>query len=204
MPYYIRVLGVHYLDIQLNNLIKRVESEGLSPMFALPEDEQPASWTWLSVSDRERDEELMVIERNPIIEGELGWEELEEFRESVPNFLPASAAVWLSSYFGQVRVIYALQILNAVESDSAWDIVGAIKTAIWEIVGGIIQADAEGCSNEQGAHILWQFSDDVSGDYNMAVWHEGKWITFTMQLDDLKQREAFLSGQLPASAQLLE
>ncbi|RYE89914.1 MAG: hypothetical protein EOO37_04095 [Cytophagaceae bacterium] len=204
MPYYIRVLGVRDPNIHLDNLIKSLKDKDLLPVFGLSEDEQPDSWTWLSVSDRERDEELMVIERNPVVEGELGWEEVEEFKKSTPDFLPASAAAWLNSFFDRVKVIYAFQLLNAVENDSDWKIVSAVQTAIWEQTGGILQADDEGFSNEEAMHILWQFSDNVTGDYSMAVLQRGKWVNFLMQLDDIEQREAFLAGQLPASAQLLE
>ena len=68
-------------------------------------------------------------------------------------------------------------------------------------VGGIIQADNEGFSNEDGYHILWQFADDVSGNWNMAVKNFfGNWTNFTMNLGDQRQREEFWKGSVPKGA----
>lgn len=88
--------------------------------------------------------------------------------------------------------------------DENFQIVGNIKSTIWSKVGGILQADNEGFSNEDGYHILWQFSDDVSGEWNMAVKNFfGKWTNFTMDLGDLKQREEFWAGNVPKKAKKL-
>ncbi len=83
-------------------------------------------------------------------------------------------------------------------------IVSSIKSIIWSKVGGILQSDNEGFSNEDGYHILWQFSDDVTGDWNMAVKNFfGKWINFKMDLSDKKQREEFWAGKVPKNAKKL-
>jgi hypothetical protein len=74
----------------------------------------------------------------------------------------------------------------------------AVRGAIQESAGGIVQADGEGFSNEEGFHVLWQFSDGVKGPWWMAVLRDGEWITFQMQLGNRKHREAFLRGEIPA------
>ena len=146
-------------------------------------------------------EELMQIERNLVIEGELGQEELEEFREDIKDCKPNSAVKWLDKYFDNVKVIYAFQLLNAAMEDQNFEVVGSIKATIWNKLGGLLQADNEGFSNEDGYHILWQFVDNVTGDWNMAVKNIfGKWTNFKMDLGDKKQREEFWLGKVPKNA----
>jgi hypothetical protein len=94
---------------------------------------------------------------------------LEEFISEVDDYQPASAAQWLKEYLPRVRVIYALQLLSGTDVDDGWDSVHTIQGAIWNKSGGILQADLEGFSNEDGHHILWQFSEHVTGPWNMAV-----------------------------------
>jgi hypothetical protein len=82
--------------------------------------------------------------------------------------------------------------------------VSSVKTAIWKKIGGILQADNEGFSNEDGYHILWQFDDDVAGEWNMAVkTFLGNWTTFSMDLGNPEHRKAFKSGKVPATASRL-
>ncbi len=88
--------------------------------------------------------------------------------------------------------------------DENFPIVDSIKSTIWSKVGGILQADNEGFSNEDGYHILWQFSDNVTGEWNMAVKNFfGKWTNFTMDLGDKIQREEFWAGNVPKNAKKL-
>jgi len=62
----------------------------------------------------------------------------------------------------------------------------------------ILQADGEGFTNEEGFHILWQFSDSVSGPWNMGVLQDGTWHHFKMDLGDPDHRAAFMAGEVPA------
>jgi hypothetical protein len=56
----------------------------------------------------------------------------------------------------------------------------------------------EGFSNEKGHHVLWQFSEVVEGEWNVAVLDpDGKWVAFTMDLGNLEHRRAFLDGRVP-------
>ena len=59
------------------------------------------------------------------------------------------------------------------------------------------QADGEGFTNEEGYHIVWQFSDSVSGPWKMGVLQDGVWHHFTMDLGDPDHRAAFLEGSVP-------
>ncbi len=200
MGYYIRVLGTSDTNIHIDDLIIGLENDNLMAKFSFDENEPADNWTVINVANSDGDD-LMQIERNPVVAGELGKEELEEFREDIKNYKPASAANWLDKYFDKVKVIYAFQLLNASFDDNNFPIVTSIKSKIWNKTGGIFQADNEGFSNETGHHILWQFADDVTGNWNMAVKNFfGNWTNFKMDLGDHKQREEFWKGKVPKDA----
>lgn len=203
MGYYVRALGITDPNIHIDELIKGLSNDGLSAKFDLDPTENPDNWTVIGVANSEGDK-LMQIERNPVIKGELGQEELEEFREDIKDCKPNSAVKWLDKYFDKVKVIYAFQLLNAAMEDNNFEIVGSIKATIWNKLGGLLQADNEGFSNENGYHILWQFADNVTGEWNMSVRNIfGNWTNFTMDLGDKKQREEFWAGKVPKSAKKL-
>jgi hypothetical protein len=146
-------------------------------------------------------QELLQIERNPVLAGRLGMAELTEFRGFIRQHQPASAVEWLQRYFDEVKVIYAFEVLTAAAADNNFEIVSAIRTAIWDRTGGILQNDNEGFTNEDGFHILWQFDDDATGDKYCAVLNaDGSWQRFRMDLGDPFQRMAFLGGELPQTA----
>ena len=200
MSYYIRVLGTSDPDIHIDELIDGLSDAGLSAKFSRAELESAAKWSVLLVANKEG-EEILQIERNPIVEGDLGFEELSEFRESVEEYRPTSAARWLMSFFDRVKVIYAFQLLGGAFENDNFTVINSVREIIWNKTGGIFQSDAEGFTNEEGYAILWQFSDDVKGDWNMAVHDgDGKWTRFTMELGDEKQREEFFQGKVPKGA----
>ena len=197
MGYYVRVLGTSDPDIHLDELISSMAVDGLTGRLFLSEKETPERWTVLQVADI-NDDVFMQIERSPVIDGELGEEELDEFRDELKDCKPTSAAKWLEKYFDKIKVIYAFQLLDRSMEDENFAIVASIRTKIWKKVGGILQADNEGFSNEDGYHILWQFNNDVTGEWSMAVRTRfGGWKTFKMELGNTTHREAFLRGKAP-------
>jgi len=203
MPYYIRVLGSQDPNIHFDEFIDALKQDGLTAKFELDPSEQPGKWTMFDLLNQSG-EVLAQIERNRVIDGELGQEELNEFRENIQDFKPTSAVQWLTNFFDNVKVIYAFQLLNAAFNDSNFEIVGSIKAKIWNRTKGILQADEEGFSNEDGYHILWQFSDDVTGDWSCAVLNSaGKWDNFIMDLGDRTQRNEFQNGKVPKNAKRL-
>lgn len=203
MGYYIRVLGTKDVDIHINELIQALEADNMAAKFELDQNEMPGNWTILNILNQSG-EPLAQIERNLVAEGELGKEELDEFKEIIQDYKPTSAVNWLASYFDKVKVIYAFQILNAAFEDDNFEIVSAIKTKIWNKTNGILQADNEGFANEDGYHILWQFSDDVTGDWSCAVINaNGGWDKFVMNLGDTTQRKEFQEGKIPHNVKRL-
>lgn len=202
MGYYIRVLGKNNPSIPVNALNDALKSNNLNASVDVA-DGTGEDWTQIIVRNNEGTD-LFMIEKNEVAEGELGKEEIDEFAEEITDCRPASAVQWLADYFGQVKVIYAFQILGTVDNDEAWEIVGALKSKIWNETHGIIQADNEGFSNEDGYHILWQFSDQVSGPWYMAVKDSaGNWVNFKMDLGNKRQRQEFFEGKVPKGAEII-
>jgi hypothetical protein len=203
MGYYIRILGTSNPNIHIDELKSSLLTDGLTAKFELDQKENPDNWTLINVLNAEG-ECLTQIERNPVIEGELGKEELEEFREEIKDYKPTSAVKWLDKYFDNVKVIYAFQMLNVAFEENNNPIIHSIRESICRKIGGIIQADNEGFSNEDGNHILWQFSDNVTGDWNMAVMNKtGHWENFCMDLGNEKQREQFWEGKVPNGVKII-
>lgn len=118
-------------------------------------------------------QEIAVIERNPVSEGELGADELQEFLDEVPHHKPDSAAAWLQKYLPTVKVIYAFQLLGGTDVDDGWTPLHRLYQAIWSHAGGILQADGEGFSNEEGYTILWQFAESVTGPVELGRYGAG-------------------------------
>jgi len=200
MPYYIRVLGTQDPDIKIKELLTSLANDGLIAKFAFDPNERPEKWTMLDIANDQGDL-LAQIERNPVIDGELGQEELDEFKKIVLDFKPISAANWLTKFFEKVKVIYAFQLLNASFENDNFEIISSIKNEIWRRTVGIIQADGEGFTNEEGYHILWQFSDNATGQWSCATLNgHGQWDKFLMDLGDKTQRQEFQSGQIPKKA----
>ena len=200
MSYFIRVLGTADPDVHPDHIKDALVRLGLEAQLDVDDDDEPAAWRVINVRNSEG-LELLQIERNPVTAGRLGMAELTEFRGFIQQHQPASAVQWLQRYFDGVAVIYAFEVLSAASVDNNFEIVSAIRTAIWDRTGGILQNDNEGFTNEEGFHILWQFDDDATGDKYCAVLDaDGSWIRFRMDLGDPFQRMAFLGGELPQTA----
>jgi hypothetical protein len=198
MGYYIRVLGTRLDDIPL----KLVQSAAEPARIQL---ERGTADRWQEVLLRHSSgAEIALIERNPVIGGELGAEELQEFIDEAEQLRPQSAAQWLTSYLPNVKVIYAFQLLSGTDVDDGWTILYRVYETIWKVSGGLLQADSEGFSNEEGFTIVWQFSDGVKGAWNMAVLDgNGKWLPFEMELANRQHRAAFMRGEVPVGAKRL-
>ncbi len=158
-------------------------------------------WEELLVTDS-KGRHICEVQRNVVSSDSLAEEELSEFREALEDCLPKSGVDWLLSYLDKVRTIYAFQVLSGTYEDSGWDTLDAVKGAILNEVGGILQADNEGFSNEEGYHIVWQFFDDVTGPYSMAVLKGGKWVAYEMELGNTSHRNAFQAGDIPPGVDL--
>lgn len=195
MPYYTRVLSKQEEFSALDELALSIRAD--HPDFRLTlEDGTEEEWESLLLSSKDG-VEVAVIERNPVDEGSIGQDEIAEFVEDLRDCKPESGVEWLAEYLAEVKIIYAFQHLQGSETEDGGNALHALRTALWERGDAIIQADGEGFTNEEGYHIVWQFSDSVSGPWNMAVLQEGTWHHFRMDLGDPDHRAAFFRGEVP-------
>jgi hypothetical protein len=195
MGYYIRVLSTSADCFPVRKLESALQKARVMATLAVQAG-TPDDWTQVILSHADG-REIASIERNPVRDGSLGSEELQEFTDEIADCKPATAVRWLLDYFPRVRCIYAFQLLSGTDYKNGWDILGGVKNRIWSFAPSILQADAEGFSNEDGYHILWQFNDSVDSAWSMGVLRGGKWIHFQMDLGSRKHREAFFRGDVP-------
>ena len=141
--------------------------------------------------------EVALIERLPVFEGSIGEDEIADFLEDTQDCKPESGVEWLVQYLAEVKAIYKFQHLQGADLEEGGNALHALRSMLWERGEAIIQADTEGFTNEEGFHIVWQFSDSVSGPWDMAVLQDETWHHFKMDLGDPDHRSAFLDGEVP-------
>ena len=196
MGYYIRVLGKKLDNIPTEEMRRVIQPAVLHSA------EEGDAWDQLTLAHKSG-QEIAVIEKNPVLEGQLGAEELQEFIDEILDYKPESAAAWLQQYLPGVKVIYAFQLLDGTDVEDGWTPLRRLYSAVWGHAEGILQADGEGFSDEDGYTILWQFSDRVTGKWNMGVLKDGRWIHFEMDLGSEHHRNAFLRGEVPDGAKVI-
>lgn len=206
MGYYVRNLASSETVPSVSELQQFIASQQLRlGLDASGKDDE--EWEQVHILDLDssaNDQTIAVMEQSRVEPGELGHDEIMEFMEELADAKPAAAAEWLRQYLqSSVKVVYAFQILNAMDERDNWEKFGQLREWLWKKVGGIFQADMEGFSNEDGYHILWQFSDKVAGPWAMAVKQDGGWTKFQMDLGDATARAAFCEGKVPSNAKLL-
>jgi hypothetical protein len=198
MPYYTRVLSRRSDCPHVDDLSAVLQDKFPNVALRLDDGERDA-WRSLVLAHADGPE-IAVIERNPVEAGSLGSDELAEFVEEVAECRPTSAATWLASFLPSVSTIYAFQHLSGTGQNRGDEALRAVSHHIWARGDAILQADGEGFTNEDGYHILWQFSEHVTGTWWMAVREDGRWERFEMDLGSTEHREAFLAGRIPSDA----
>jgi len=195
MGYYTRVLS---MDEEFPSFVELAAFvRDTHPDFKLTvESGEEEEWESLLLSGND-EVEVAVIERNPVADGSLGQDEIAEFIEETAECKPESGVQWLHDFLEQVKTVYAFQHLQGGDTEAGSNALHALRSHLWERGDAIIQADLEGFTNEEGFHIVWQFSDSVSGPWNMGVLQDGTWHHFKMDLGDPDHRAAFLAGEVP-------
>jgi hypothetical protein len=140
--------------------------------------------------------EVALLERIPVFDEH----DVSEFIEETRDCKPESGVAWLHEFLADVKMIYEFQHLLGSETEEGGNALHALRSHLWERGDAILQADNEGFTNEEGFHIVWQFSDSVSGPWNMGVLQEDTWQHFKMDLGDPDHREAFFNGEMPSDA----
>jgi hypothetical protein len=110
-------------------------------------------WTQVILAHKDGPE-IAAIQRDAASSNDLVSEEIDEFLEDIADCKPASAAAWLAKYLPTVKTIYAFQLLSGTDVKNGWEFLGKVKDSIFTQVGGILQADGEGFSDEEGSHTL--------------------------------------------------
>jgi hypothetical protein len=196
MAYYTRVLSKDEEFPSFEELEQLIQ-EGHPEHKLTIEEGSEEEWETLLLSSVD-DVEVALIERNLVSIGSIGQDEIADFIEELQGCKPESGVQWLEEYLAEVKMIYAFQHLQGAETVEGGNALHALRSALWERGEAIIQADNEGFTNEDGYHIVWQFSDSVSGPWNMGVLQDGVWYHFTMDLGDSDHRLAFFNGEVPS------
>lgn len=195
MGYYTRVLSKDEEFPSFEELAQLIRTE--HPEFRLSVEEGgEEAWDVLLLAGLD-EVEVALLERNHVSDGSMGQDEVAEFMDELQECRPNSGVQWLEDYLTAVKIVYAFQHLQGSETVDGGNALHALRSKLWERGDAIIQADGEGFTNEDGYHIVWQFSDSVSGPWNMGVLQDGVWHHFTMDLGDPEHRAAFLRGAVP-------
>ena len=201
MAYYLRVLSPSTDPVPASSIRGFLEARVVGASMSVTGGED--SWDQLVLAHK-NGPEIAVVERNPVDEGQVGADEISEFLEELEDGQPRSGADWLVEYLPTVRTIYAVQVLDGAYRANGWEIIGAVREALLSFAGGITQADGEGFSNEDGYHILWQFSESATGTWWMAVRRGDTWIRFEMDLGNPSHRASFMRGEIPEGVKVAE
>jgi hypothetical protein len=196
--YYTRVLSKYEDFPSFEELTQVVQGDHPSFKLSIEEGTEDA-WESLLLSG-DGEVEVAVLERLPVSDGSIGQDDIAEFIEDTQDCKPESGIEWLHAFLDEVKTVYSFQHLVGSETEEGLAALHALRTFLWQRGESIIQADMEGFTNEEGYHIVWQFSDTVSGAWNMAVLQDGTWHQFQMDLGDPDQREAFFRGEVPPDA----
>lgn len=203
MGYYIRVLSKNDKPISIEQIKNRIKNDKIKVKVKVDDYKEGLNWEQFVVSHKDG-REICVVERNDVTPGSLGQEELDEFLEDVINYEPKKSAKWLQAYLKDIKVIYTFQILSGADINDGWSAIHSIQGEIWGSNGGIMQSDGEGFTNEEGYHILWQFSDSVDGPWYMSILNdEGNWIKFKMDLGNINHRKSFIENKIPDDVELI-
>ena len=196
MPYYTRVLTKQEDFPSVDELAQFIRAEHPDYKLTLEEGTEE-DWESLLLSGDD-EVEVAVLERSPVFDGSTGQDEIADFTLDLEECKPDTGVQWLTEYLGEVKTIYAFQHLQGAETVDGSNALHALRSHLWERGDAILQADGEGFTNEDGFHIVWQFSDSISGPWNMGVFRDGIWHQFKMDLGDPDHRAAFQRGEVPA------
>ncbi len=215
MGYYIRLLTPSTAIPSIGELQEALVDLGYDGItFAVEEtgEDESDAWSFLRVYG-DGGVPLCDVTRDEVGKGDIVKEELADFRTEIKDAKPASAVRWLRDRLDETKAIYALQVLIAApeeddeddDENAAAGIPNVLLALFQGYLGGVIQGDGEGFSNEEGALIISQFAHDDEGEWTAAVINpDGKtWTTFLLDLGDPAHRTAFEDGKVPQGATLV-
>lgn len=195
MPYYTRVLSTLEESPTLAELADFIRVDHPDYKLALEEGTED---DWESLLLAGTDEvEVAVLERLPVYDGSPGQDDIADFLLDLEDCKPVTGVEWLTGFLSEVKTIYAFHHLQGAETVDGSNTLHTLRSHLWERGDSILQADGEGFTNQDGFHIVWQFSDSISGPWNMGIYKDDMWFHFKMDLGDPDHRAAFLAGEVP-------
>lgn len=195
MGYYTRVISKDADFPPFEELADWLRGEHPDYRLTLEEDGEDGWETLLLASDD--DVEVALLERNPVYDGSVGQDDIADLLLDLEDCKPVSGVAWLTEFLASAQTVYAFQHLQGVDTVGGGNVLNALRAHLWQRGDAVIEADLEGFTNEEGFHIVWQFTDTVSGPWNMGVLQDGAWHHFKMDLGDPDHRAAFLNGEVP-------
>lgn len=195
MAYYMRLFTKSRSQPSVGELHAAIEATtGVAPVLAI-EPGVELNWNQLVVCTPSG-RQVCVLERNSRGDG-LFEEELGECKDELLDCAPRRGVEWVLQFLDAACATYAVRFLEAGFEDGVQPSPSGVLASLKSILGGIIQADAEGFTNEEGYSVVWQFSDKATGKWNFAVLEDdGLWRTVSFDLSDDQQRQAFQHGTI--------
>lgn len=194
MGYYVRLFAESRECVPLDVLQKRPEWQGLTIELSGGTAEV---WNQLEVVTS-AGAPFCLIDRDARGD-EIFDDEIAEFLEDLDGRGPPANLHWVRQRLERCNVIYAARYLSAAfevpdEHVTPFQLLMTLKQSL----GGIMQADGESYSNDEGYGVTLHFAETAEGTWYLAVLQpDGQWLTGTIQLDNPEQRAAFIAGQLP-------
>jgi len=192
VSYYTRVLSKDAEFAAFDELAEFIRSTHSDYKLTIEEGTEE-EWESLLLSGND-EVEVAILERIHVFDEH----DVAEFIDETQDCKPESGVQWLHEFLADVKNIYEFQHLQGSETEDGGNALHALRSHLWERGDAILQADNEGFTNEEGFHVVWQFSDSVSGPWNMGILQDGTWYHFKMDLGDPDHRQAFLNGEMPS------
>lgn len=198
MGYYTRVLSQRADVPDFEELAAALLMDGIAASLSVG-DSDDGVWTSLLLSKPDG-APIAFLERCMVAEGDIGADEVDELLDTLEGCKPVDGAGWVANYLTSIKAIYAFEHLEGADDEDGHAALQALRAHVFDKAAGILQADSEGFSNEDGYQVVWQFDEAVEGSWWMALRQNGDWITFQMELGDPAHRAAFQEGRVPPGA----
>lgn len=158
-------------------------------------------WSQLLVLSKQS-HEICVIDR--IVRRDKS-RQIARLEHELDDCRPRSAARWANSYMHATEHLYGCRHLSFGHTKAFEAVPSSVMWALQTMAGnGIIHADGQGFSNEDGFQITWEWAGGVKGVRQMAVLGPGDhWLSFELDLMDDAQLSAFRAGERPRGVELL-
>ena len=194
----LRLLTIDDQEIPLASLQRAVPFCAVWPMKA-----QGSSENRLAIGPDPNSPERVwaVVQRDEVGPGTAGAHQIVQYLKEIYQGGPTSAAHWLRQYLERVRAIYAFQLYPdaILQHPDAIRAIGSLREAIRGIIGGIVEYDDFGFTNESD-RLIWLIPSIIpKGKLDVAILDESgeTWIPYTLDLGNSEKLSSFLQGNPP-------